>query len=146
MAILKFNESDRLSSIVVPTDWYKLELVEIDGPKQSSSQKSYNFFIKIQITTGQFAGKEFTIVFNTATKSESVLGTQQFFPTAAFLKLGAAITNVPLDQISLDLDTDSLLRKPFDGKVEKGIHEGVPMNTIIQFLPAGTGADVKSPF
>ena len=146
MAILKFNEADRLSSIVVPTEWYKLEVTEIEGPKQSSSQKSFNFFVKIQITTGPYNGKEFTIVFNTATKSESVLGTQQFFPTAAFLKLAAAINNVSLDQITLDLDTDSLLRKPFYGKVEKGIHEGVPMNTIIQFLPAGTGVDAKSPF
>lgn len=146
MAILKFNEADRLASVVVPTEWYKLEVVEIDGPKQSTSQKSFNFFVKIQVTAGPYIGKEITVIFNTATKSESVLGTSQFFPTSSFLKLGAAIKNLPLDQISLEMDTDELLRKPFDGKIEKGIHEGVPMNTIIQFLPAGQGQDVKAPF
>ena len=146
MALLKFTESDRLASIVIPTEWYHLEVTEIDGPKESTSKKSFNFFFKVQVSDGPYAGKELSICFNTGTKSPSVLGTQQFFPTAWMLQLAAAIQNKKLDEVSLEMDTEELIRKPFDGKIEKGIHEGVPMNTLLTFLPAGTGKDATAPF
>jgi len=146
MPIIALTNADRMASLVIPTAWYKAEIVEIDGPKVSSSEKSFNFFIKIQITDGEFTSKELSIVFNTKTKSPSVLGTQQFFPTAWFFPLAAAIQNIPTDQVNNNLDTDTLIRKPFDIKVEKGIHEGIPMNTILTFLPAGQGKDQTVPF
>lgn len=146
MAVLKFSEADRLSSIVVPTDWYTAVITEIDGPKKSSSEKSFNFFTKFNLTT-KFPGKELQIVFNTGTKSPSILGSAQFMPTAFFMQLYAAAHNVSMAEVPAEFDPqETLVGKPFDIKVEKGLHDGVPLNSILAFLPAGKGADQQSPF
>lgn len=146
MAVINFTEADRLSSTIVPTDWYRAEVTEIEGPKKSSSDKSFHFFTKFGFVGEKFTGKELSLSFNTGTRSPSVLGTMQFFPTAWMMKLYAAIYDVPLESVPAQIDTELLLRKPFDLKVEKGIHEGIPMNTVLDFLPAGKGMDQKAPF
>lgn len=146
MAVIRFTDADKLASVLVPTEWYKTEITEIDGPKKSSSEKSFNFFTKIQIIEGPYTGKELTIVFNTGTKSPSVLGTAQFMPHSYFIPVAAAILNVSREQVPQELDLETIVRKPFDCKIEKGIHEGVPMNTILTFLPAGMGKDQAVPF
>lgn len=146
MAIIKFTEADKLSTIVVPTDWYKVEVTEIDGPKKSGSDKSYHFWTTFQVIEGPFTGKEFRISFNTGTKNASVLGSAQFFPHAAMMSLYAAVHKTTLDEVPAEVDTDKILRKPLDLKVEKGIHDGIPMNTVGLWLPEGTGKNPTVPF
>lgn len=145
MAIIRFTDADRMASIVVPTEWYRAEVTEIDGPKESQSKSSFNFFTKFQIIDGPYAGKELGVVFNTKTKSPSVLGSQQFLPSAWMLPLAAAVNNVSREEVK-EIDTEKILRKPFDLKVEKGIIEGVPMNTILAFLPDGAGKNEAPTF
>lgn len=147
MAIINFNEADRLSSLVVPTAWYTLEITEIDGPKASKTEKSFSYYVKMQVVKGDYEGKEFSVAFNTKTNSVSLLGTMQYFPLSWLqFQVNAAIQKVSMADISLKLDTDELLRKPFDCKIEKTISEGVPVNALLQFLPEGTGKDATVPF
>lgn len=147
MPLLDFTEGDRLSSLIVPTAWYTLELTEIDGPKAAKSQNSMNIFLKAQVVKGQYQGKVFDILVNNAFKNMTILGSQQFFPFAWLnFDLAAAINKIAKDAVPLRLDTDTLLRKPFDAKIEKAIYEGVPTNTFLMVLPEGKGVDEKAPF
>jgi len=147
VAVIKFSDADKLASILIPTGWYSLEITEIDGPKKSTSGKSTNIFVKFQATDGDFRGKEFQIAFSTGSSAPSVLGNSQWFPMSFLIPLAAAIKNVGREEVG-DFDTEDpqLLRHPFDAKIEKGIYDGVALNTILSFLPLGTGADVKSVF
>lgn len=150
MPIIRFTEADRLSSTLVPTGWYTATITEIDGPKASKSEKSVNFFTKFQLTANgsskSYAGKELQIVFNTKSSAPSLLGTQQYMPHSHYFAVASAIFNKSREELPLDLDTDTLVGKPLDIKIEKGIHEGVPMNWILAFVPAGTGKDASVPF
>jgi hypothetical protein len=146
MPILNFTPADKLATIVVESGWYTGQLESIDGPKKSGSGKSFNFFNDIKIIEGPF--KEKTIPFNMTSGSDksSVLGTMQWNPHTKFMEIAAAVLNCTLDEVPLNLDTDTPLHRPFDFKVEKGIYEGVVMNTISGFLPAGKGAGAALPF
>lgn len=141
MAILNFTQADRLASTILPTEYYTAEITEIDGPKKSSSEKSFSFYTTFLIIEGPYAGKELKVAFNTGNKSSSMLNGMQYTPTSHMLGLIAAIENVGLDAVKLEgNDTDALLRRPLDIKVEKGIYDGTPGNMILAFLPKGAGA------
>lgn len=150
MPVLKFTQADKLRSLVAPDGWYTGEVTGIDGPKKSSSGKSFNYFVTIAITEGKLAQKDFTLIFNTESNRATVMGTALIFPTDYFLHLQAAITGTPLADLSVDsLDTDTLLHKPFDFKLTKGVYDGIVMNAVQEFLPKGMGqvqAQEKVPF
>lgn len=145
MPILEFNEGDRLAAAIVPDGFYKTVITKID-PQPSKSGKSINFWVDITIQDGQYQGKEKRLCFNTETSSPSVLGDMQFIPHNKFLEVQAAVLNMPYDQVPLRVNTDDLIDKPFDAKWTKGVFNGIVMNTVDSFLPAGKGAAAKAPF
>lgn len=146
MAIINFSKGDKLKSLLAESGWYPLEISEVTGPVASSSGKSVSFFVDFKVTDGDLQDKEFKIAYNTGTKNFSVLGGQQFQPHTDLIALAAAALNCDRAAVPDTFDTDSLKGKKVDGKVEKGIHDGVPGNTIIGFLPAGQGQNQKAPF
>jgi hypothetical protein len=76
----------------------------------------------------------------------SILGTMQWNPHTAYMIIAAAILKVPFADVPLNLDTEDLLHKEIDIKVEKVIAEDVVLNIIVGFLPAGEGAKQTAPF
>jgi hypothetical protein len=133
MAIISFTASDALQTTVVPAANYPTEISAIDGPKKSSSGKSVNYFVDVTITEGTYKGKTRTIVFNSETNSPSLLGEMQFYPQAYFLIVNAAITGKKVEPADFQLDTDTLLHKPFVGQWGVGTVEGRLINVINGF-------------
>ena len=142
MAILKFSEKDKMASRVMPAGWYSFEVVQVKDPVKSSSGKSFNLMSQFRvIENDEFEGKEIEIAFNTKMNNPSVMGTLVLMPHTYLLHLAAATANVDLKEVPEDLDTESLKGLKFDGKVEKGIYEGIILNTISGFLPFGKGVE-----
>ena len=142
MAILKFTDKDKLASKTMPDGWYSFEVVSIDGPKKSSSGKSFNFPSKFRVIDDpDFADKELELFFNTGTKNASVMGTLQILPHNQIIHLAAATASVTIDEVPDDVDTDSLKGLKFDGYVTKTISDGAVFNTVTNFLPYGTGIE-----
>ena len=150
MAILHFTDSDKLSSSIMPEGWYRFEVVEIGEPKASEAKKSMNMWSKFQVIDDpKYAGKQFDICFNTKMNAPSVLGTAYFMPHTFLIHLAAATAGCEIDDVPDDLDTESLKGLKFDGKVTKGIYDGIVLNTITGFLPLGIGQQKEkegSPF
>ena len=143
MAILHFTDSDKLKSKVIEADYYPMRVKGIES-KPSSSKKSINHFVTFEINDGLFNGKEFTVAFNTETSRASVLGGMQFVPVTTFMELAAATMGISIDAVPADVDTDHLVGGTFDGKVEKGIFDGIVMNTVMTYLPLGQGKQVEA--
>lgn len=144
MPIINFTPADALQTTVVEEGIYPCVISRIEGPNKSSSGKSFSYVVDIQITDGKYKGKERTIMFNTETKSASILGDMQFYPDAYFLVVDAAIRNAKVEAVNKSLDTDDLLDKPFD--CQWGIHlaEGRPINVILNFYPSGYAASAPA--
>lgn len=140
MPVIHFTPADALQTKVVEANIYPSEVSSIDGPKKSGSGKSNNYFVDISITEGPYKGKTRTIVFNTETKSPSLLGEAQFYPDCYFLELDAAINGTKVEAIDKDLDTDTLLHKPLDVAWGVATVEGRLINIIVSFHPKGYGA------
>lgn len=120
---------------------YKFQLVEVEAPKASESGKSVTFFAKCRVVEGPMINKELQIAFNTKTSSMSILGAMQWFPHRDIMKIAAAVLKVKLDDVPLNLDTDTIRNRTFDGVVGVAItDDGNVVNTINQFLPEGAGA------
>lgn len=145
MPIINFTPADKLASKILEGGWYTAQLESIEQ-KKSGSGKSVNFFNDIKIVEGPFTEKIIPYNMSTGSNASSVLGTMQWNPHSRYNDIAAAISNCSIDDVPLQLNTDTLLHKPFDIKVEKGIYEGVVMNTISGFLPAGKGAKQEAPF
>ena len=140
MPIIKLTAADAMQTKTIPAAIYKCEVSKIEGPKKSSSGKSFTYFVDVRITDGEYANKTRTICFNTESNSPSLLGEMQFFPVAYFHQLNAAIEGkLEVEVADLDLDTDSLLHAPFDAQWNTEIADGRPINTIGTFYPAGYG-------
>ena len=140
MPILNFTPADKLASTVVESGWYTGVLDSIDGPKKSGSGKSVNFFNDIKITQGPFAEKIIPFNMTTGSDKTSILGTMQWNSHTRYMEIYCAQNSCSLADVPLNFDTDELLHKEMDFKVEKIIAEGVVMNVITGFLPAGKGA------
>lgn len=142
MPVLKFTQSDKLKSALLPDGWYSAEVSKIEGPKKSSGGKSYNMFVTITVSEGDYKDKELLLVFNNKMNNPSVAGTMQLWPQEYMLQLVAAVHGIPFDEIIPDnVNTDDLIGVPFDVKVIKGVYDGIPCNTIQSFLPHGKGAE-----
>ncbi len=140
MAILKFNQADKMKSMVMPAGWQSFEVIEIGEPKKSSTGKSFNLFSDFRVIDDEkFAGKELSIAFNTNMDNAGTMGTMYLMPHFMLMHLAAATADIELEEVPEELDTASLKGLKFDGKVEKIIADGVVMNTISQFLPYGKG-------
>jgi|ERR1035438_2642171 hypothetical protein len=146
MAILNFTPGDKLASTVIDSGWYTAVLETIDGPKKSGSGKSVNFFNDFKITKGPFVEKLIPYNMTSGSDKSSILGTMQWNPHTHYMHVAAAVLRVPFGEVPLNLDTEDLLHKEIDIKVEKVIAEGVVMNIIIGFLPAGEGSKQTIPF
>ena len=140
MAVIQFTPADALQTTLVEAGVYPSKISKIEGPKASSSGKSNNYFVNIQITDGKYKGKERTIVMNSETNSPSLLGEMQFYPDSFFLTLEAAIKNKKVEAIAQALDTDTLIDQPFDAQWAVATVEGRLINTIVAFYPAGYAA------
>ena len=140
MPIVKLTAADAMQTKTAPSAIYRCEVSKIEGPKKSSSGKSFTYFLDVSITDGEYTNKTRTLCFNTETKSASLLGDQQFFPVAYFHLLNAAIEGkMEPDEVDLELDTDNLLHAPFDAQWNVQTVDGRLVNTIDAFYPAGYG-------
>jgi hypothetical protein len=140
MAIINFTAADALQTKVVEAGIYPSMISKLEGPTKSSSGKSYNYFVDIMISSGPYKGKTHTVVFNSESNSPSLLGEMQFYPTAYFLQVEAAILGKDVVPEDHKLDTDNLLDKPFDASWGVATVEGHLINIINGFHPAGYGA------
>lgn len=139
MAIINFNEGDALQTVTVENGTYLCRFTKIEGPKASSSGKSNSFYATIQIIQdGKYKGKEKEVVFNTGTRSPSLLGDLKYFPHTALLEVNAAVQNKKVEVANINVDTDSLLDKPLAVVWAVTTVEGKLVNEIISFLPAGS--------
>lgn len=144
MPVIKFSEADRLAALPVEDGWYQMVIEKVGDAAASKSGKSLNFFTDFRITgDGPATGKVLTVCFNTETSQPSVLGSMQFFPHSKLLEVQAAIYNKNIREVSLNVDTDDLLEKPFDCQIVRTIENGVPMNVIRGFLPLGKGKEAN---
>jgi hypothetical protein len=124
----------------MPEGWYRFEILEIGEPKKSDSGKSMNMWSKFRVIDDpKFATKELEICFNTGMNSPSVMGTAYFMPHTYLIHLAAATAGCTIEEVPEDLDTESLKGLKFDGKVTKGVYEGIILNVIAGFLPLGAG-------
>lgn len=144
MAVIQFTDADKLAGKVMERGGGTVVLTSIEQ-KASSSQKSVNFWATFKIINGPFMNKELTCCFNTETNNASLLGTMKFFPHTYLMKVKAAIEKVKFEDVSLDLDTDTLINKPLDVTWDVNTVDGDLINTITAFLPAGA-ANGKVPF
>lgn len=140
MPIITFTEADKMSGKTLEAGVYPMEIAAISDPQASKSQKSVSYFVTFRVISGPYMNKELEIAFNTETNAASMLGTLQFVPHNWFMKLAAAIKNVPYDSLDLALDTDELKGKPFDALVTAEEFQGNAVNMIVSIFPAGTGS------
>ncbi len=147
MPIISFTPKDKMAAVTLEAGYQTVTIEEIDGPKGSKSGQSINWFTRFIVSGGKYAGKELTVCFNSGMSSASVLGDLQFMPQHMMLAVKAAIDKVPLKDVKETFDTDELLHKPLDIKVD--VHtadSGGLINIVTLFLPEGTGAAAKTPF
>jgi hypothetical protein len=141
MPVLHFTPADALQTKVIPAGTYPCEITRIEGPKKSSSGKSYSYYVDIAVTTGAYQGKTRTIVLNSESNSPSLLGDMQFYPQAYFLIIAAAIEGENnVQAIDTDLDTDDLVHAALDCTWGTATVEGRLINVIVDFHPSGYGA------
>ena len=138
MAVIQFSAADAMATRTIPAGVYPSEVSSIEGPKKSSSQKSLNIFMDIQIMDGPYKGKTRTIVFNSEMSSPSLLGEMQMFPNSYMLLLLAAVEGKSdIEVKDVALDTHTLLHKPFDASWGNNTVDGRLINTVDAFHPAG---------
>ncbi len=125
---------------VLSTGYYPMVVSEIDGPKASKSGMSINWFFTFRIISGAFEGKDLKCAFTDGSEAASILGTLIWMPTAMMLQLIAAILNCKVEEVPDTYDTDTMLNKPFDGKIEVNTGDTGLFNTISTFIPTGKGA------
>lgn len=142
MAIIKITEADRLKSKTADAAWYPLRITECKM-QGSKSGKSLNFWTTFTIASGPYSGKEIALSFNNQMEQGSVLGSMQFKPYSELIKLIEAAEGKDAPD---DYDTDDLVDKLVDGKVDVYIADGTPINIISTFLPEGKGMNQKAPF
>jgi hypothetical protein len=142
--IIHFSASDALQTTVVPADIYPSQITQIVGPTKSSSGKSTNMFVDIEIIDGKYKGKTRTIIFNSESNNVAMMGDAQFFPQAYMLSLDSAITGREVKAEDYALDTDLLLHKPFDASWGVTTVDGHMVNTINSFHPRGYGASAPA--
>jgi hypothetical protein len=140
MPVIHFNASDALQTTVVAADIYPSEVTQITGPTKSQSGKSVNLFFDITICEGKYKGKTRTITFSTGSNSVNLMGDMQFFPQAYLLMLDAAISGREVKPEDYNLDTDTLLHKPFDASWGVTTVDGHMVNVINSFHPRGYGS------
>lgn len=139
MPIISFTPADALQTTMAEAGNYNAVISQIEGPKQSQSQKSLNFFVTFRVTDGPLAGKEFTICLNSGMNNASILGGMQFMPANAFLQIEAAILNKKVEPVARpDFDTDTLINKPLTLGIAVSTDEGKLLNVINSFLPYGS--------
>jgi hypothetical protein len=144
MAVLKFTAKDKMASKVMPDGYYSFEVVDIAEPTKSSTGKSFNLHSRFRVIDDPtFEGKELKIAFNTNMDSPSVMGTMFLMPHNMIPHLAAAVGSIDLDDVPEELDTVTLKGGKFDAKVHKTIAEGIPVNTMSNFIPYGSGKEAE---
>lgn len=137
MAVIHFTASDALQTTIVEANIYPSEITRIEGPTKSSSGKSINYTVDIQITEGKYKGKMRTIMFNSESNNISLLGDMQFFPQSYFLMVDAAINSREVKAEDYALDLDTLKNRPFEASWAVATVDGHMINTISSFHPKG---------
>lgn len=148
MPIIGFTASDALASKVVEASRYEMEIIEIDGPKQSKSGLNVNFFVTFRVRAGKYEGKEIKVAYSTGTTNSGLLGDMQWAPKSDFLHIEAAINGTPINVEVHNLNTDDLMNKPFIGNiVAQPKEDGTGLvNMIVAYLPLSAGIDQAKPF
>lgn len=149
MPIINFSDADVMATTVVEPQWYPAIIKKIDGPSQSNSGKSINFFMDLAVNGHPTAsGKEIRIAFSSGSNVPSILGNMTWFPVAYLRPVIAAVEGILLAEVPRQgYELDNLLRRPLDIKLDIATgQDGGTMNVISAFLPAGQGANQKLPF
>ena len=142
MPVLNFSQSDVMAAVTVAKGWYPTMVTEWKAGA-SKSGKSVNHFVTLQITDGQYKGKEIKILFNSEMNSAQVMGDLSMFPEHDILRMAAAIKNCKLDQLTLEnFDTDTLMNIAFDVQFGVETTNGLLFNNITGFAPLGKGSQV----
>lgn len=148
MPIITFTDADIMATTVVPPEWYPAVIKKIDGPTESASKKSINFFMDIAVNGhAKYSGKEVRVAFSSGSNAPSVLGNIMWYPTAWLRPLIAAVLGIPLEEVPKSSDLDQILNRPFDIKFDIATSaDGGTMNVISAWLPEGKGVNQKPPF
>lgn len=137
MAIIRFSASDVLQTKTVEANIYPSEITKIEGPSASASGKSVNYVVDIMITEGKYKGKTRTVMFSSGVSNPTLLGSMQFFPQQTFIELDTAITGDEHKPEDFELNTESLINKPFEAAWGIGTVDGHMTNVINGFHPRG---------
>lgn len=143
MPVIKITEADRLKSKTADSGWYPVRITECKM-QASKSGKGINFWTTFTIAgDGTYAGKEISVAFSTSVNAGSILGSMQFKTYSEFVKLIECVIGKDAPD---DYDTDELIDKVVDAKVDTAIADGSPINIISMFLPEGKGMNQKVPY
>jgi len=145
MAVVKFSQKDILMSKQLDPNFYTFVVTKADPVRASTSGKSINFDITMELAKGPFTGKEHVITFNTGMNSGSILNSRQYEPHTRLMDLDSALNSKPKASEPYDVDTDTFVGKKFDGKVAYDIVDGNPQMKITVFVPEGKGGEA-APF
>lgn len=137
MPVLHFTESDKMAAKILEKGVYSVEVTKVGAPEKSGSGKSFTHAAKFMVNAGPYINKELEVMFNTGTSSNSMLGNRQYAPARDVMKVAAAALGVQLDDVPLDLDTDTLLGKTIDVQVDVVTSEGNLCNIIQMYAPHG---------
>ena len=137
MAVIHFTPADALQTKIVPGGIYPSQITKLVGPNKSTSGKSVNYVVDIEITDGEFKGKTRTIMFNSEMNNISMMGDMQLFPQSYLLQIDSVISGRTVEAVDYSLDTDNLIHKPFDADWQTATVDGHLVNTIVNFYPKG---------
>ena len=137
MPVIHFTESDKMAAKILAKGIYTANLSSISNPSPSKSGASITYESEFLIASGPYTNKTLEVFFNSGTNQNSMLGTRQYAPSRELLKVAAAVLGVPLEQIPVDLDTDTLIGRTLDISVDVVTSEGNLLNIINGYYPVG---------
>lgn len=132
MAIVTFTKGDLMATTTVDPGWYSFIIDKVDGPKASKNGDSINFEVTFRLIDNQkYEGKEIRQTYNS-----KLIG--------KFSPVFTAALGIPVEPGQMN--TDDLVGKKLDGKVENELYEGQLLSKIPnQFLPYKQGSN-QQPF
>lgn len=127
MPVLKITKADIEKTKNLEPGWYGAKICRVHTLAKSAKGDSLNQQIDFLIENG--SGKEISVTFNT-----KLLG--------KIAQLWEPAMGVPLDEG--DFDTDMLLGKKVDVKVQPVLYNGNNIDNIIMYLPYGKSKEAAA--
>jgi hypothetical protein len=129
MPIIRFTPADVLKAKTLEAGWYGSEIIKIDSASTTTDKgSSINYIFTFLIENSE--GKEIERYFN----SKAV---------GMMCPLIAAATGKIVKPENFDFDTDELLHKKVDSKLDVEIYQGRPQNKINEWVAYGKGKQLQ---